>query len=1070
MVRQRVGKIHSENQARLMSRSAWLVPASWLWPGILIGLAYFYTLAPTVTGEDSGELITAAYFFGVPHPPGYPLWTILCGIWTNLLPFKSVAWRANAFSAFCTVIAVLILARTLRLLKFNNLTAGIVSTAAGLTDVVWSQSVITEVYALHLALSAVLMGCFAKWRATSLDRWLCWAALIFGLGISNHHLMGFVALGFGVWALWTSPMLIRRTSTIGLSAALFLIGLSPYAYLPWAGSRDVPLNWGETNTLEKTWQHVTRAQYKGGHEAAPVPLTAGLLAGQLDYGCRWLTRQWTPALMPVILLGMAALRGQRRHRGLASFVVIPAIACGPLFFMVSGPKLDPQDQHVQEVFLISLVWISAVPLAAGFDWLFLWFRSHSLGLSRFLHQFALRYAMPMLGCAGIAILIFNHGPKNNFRNYWYAYDHADNLLASMLPNAIVFPSGDHDTFPLTYRTLVEKHRSDVLLADKYGYIELDLYQDMPNSPGKPRTPQERDRIEEWLIRTSRRPVYYTVKKPSLVENATVVPVGLAYHLLPSGQSVDADECWQKIRYRNQSEASAPEDWAASFILSDYHYARAIQHLVKKDIAAAKDCFKECLSHCRGVRETLNNVASALAEAGLVDDAIQHYEQACRGDWRYSPARWNLAKIFKAIGRLDWAAKVFEDLTRASPEDFRPYGELGFLAESRERSGDEARYWWYESLRRNPQQPQIIAALAALDQPQATSQPTTAAESASQMRATPIATRTPNSDSGLSIEFGAAPTTQAASGVSASSSPTIELTPTTLDFGRVVAGQVTQAHVQLSNSFLTPQEVCVSKVSCGCVSATPASQLIGEQGSTPWEVMFNGSNKLGPVRETIGFATAEGAMSVELTIRAEVVPILAATPAELRFSALAGQRPTKQSLVVAHAEDQPFSISQVRLAGHQLQAHWNAEAAESRHIVDLELVEPTGSWRGVLEIQTSLPDSPKLLIPLICESRLPFRLTPALVYFGRVSGPTKVKRSIRISPIDNAAQLEFGLDTSRLPVGISAQLLQGNGDRNEHVVDIEIDPQSMSAGRAAHTLRVGASGTWQEVPIHVVISQ
>ena len=35
---------------------------------------YVKTLAPTVYGEDSGELIAAADTLGIPHPTGYPLW------------------------------------------------------------------------------------------------------------------------------------------------------------------------------------------------------------------------------------------------------------------------------------------------------------------------------------------------------------------------------------------------------------------------------------------------------------------------------------------------------------------------------------------------------------------------------------------------------------------------------------------------------------------------------------------------------------------------------------------------------------------------------------------------------------------------------------------------------------------------------------------------------------------------------------------------------------------------------------------------------------------------------------
>ena len=38
---------------------------------------YFYTMAPTVTLEDSGELAVASDYLGVSHPPGYPIWTLL---------------------------------------------------------------------------------------------------------------------------------------------------------------------------------------------------------------------------------------------------------------------------------------------------------------------------------------------------------------------------------------------------------------------------------------------------------------------------------------------------------------------------------------------------------------------------------------------------------------------------------------------------------------------------------------------------------------------------------------------------------------------------------------------------------------------------------------------------------------------------------------------------------------------------------------------------------------------------------------------------------------------------------
>ena len=64
--------------------------------GLLALFLYLVTLAPSVTGEDSGELIGAAYSLGVPHPPGYPVWTLLAHAFT-WIPVGSIGWRVNFF-------------------------------------------------------------------------------------------------------------------------------------------------------------------------------------------------------------------------------------------------------------------------------------------------------------------------------------------------------------------------------------------------------------------------------------------------------------------------------------------------------------------------------------------------------------------------------------------------------------------------------------------------------------------------------------------------------------------------------------------------------------------------------------------------------------------------------------------------------------------------------------------------------------------------------------------------------------------------------------------------------------
>src|SRR5437867_1253380 len=73
---------------------------------------YTWTLAPTVTLVDSGELIVAAYFLGVAHPPGFPLYILLAHL-ASIVPIGSVALRVNFASALFAALAAAMLSLVL---------------------------------------------------------------------------------------------------------------------------------------------------------------------------------------------------------------------------------------------------------------------------------------------------------------------------------------------------------------------------------------------------------------------------------------------------------------------------------------------------------------------------------------------------------------------------------------------------------------------------------------------------------------------------------------------------------------------------------------------------------------------------------------------------------------------------------------------------------------------------------------------------------------------------------------------------------------------------------------------
>ena len=67
---------------------------------------YAYTTPRLVGLEDDGLFISNLHFFGVAHPPGYPIHTFLGGIFYHLLPFGTPAFKGHFFSGFVGAIGV----------------------------------------------------------------------------------------------------------------------------------------------------------------------------------------------------------------------------------------------------------------------------------------------------------------------------------------------------------------------------------------------------------------------------------------------------------------------------------------------------------------------------------------------------------------------------------------------------------------------------------------------------------------------------------------------------------------------------------------------------------------------------------------------------------------------------------------------------------------------------------------------------------------------------------------------------------------------------------------------------
>ncbi len=230
---------------------------------------YFYTLAPTLTLEDSGELAVASDYLGVPHPPGYPIWTLVTWFfqwvfhWVTYHGHPNPAWSVGLSSAVagagaCALLALMISRSGADLLRSvpaltetigfqtENLLCLVAGISGGLllafSPVLWSQSVIVEVYSLNALFQMGVLLLIYMWMCRPKnDTLLFLAAFLFGLGLTNHQTLLFLALALVVAVLLKDANLFRDFAIAAvLVGIVFVISAKGYSLFASEAEKTVP--------------------------------------------------------------------------------------------------------------------------------------------------------------------------------------------------------------------------------------------------------------------------------------------------------------------------------------------------------------------------------------------------------------------------------------------------------------------------------------------------------------------------------------------------------------------------------------------------------------------------------------------------------------------------------------------------------------------------------------------------------------------------------------------------------------------------------------------------------------
>lgn len=514
-----------------------------LWiPAVITSLAtgfvlwlYWTSAAPGLTwahaGADGGDLIAAALVNGVPHPTGYPLYTLLLRAWlglgetinANLEP----AYWGNRLSALCVALAVAFTIQSAAALLHKQplrwLWAALAGIAFALTPLAWSQALITEVYALHALLTAAFGWALLRRSANLLDAaesktfsplTAIGVGLLMGLGASHHFTSILLWPALFYWQITSLPRQAWLRTLLLMVVTAFWVAALFYAGMVWrvAAADSTPaVAWGYPRGWSGLWWLVSGEAYRSYvFGMSPVEYV-----GRLAALARLLVEQFTPLGLALVIGGFAVWDRQRsvlRNGALLWILPVSLYAAG----------YSTIDSYV---YLLPVAWVMALMLAQGLA-------SGSAWLAERLRAAPIMVAA--LAVVGLIFLAVWRLPEMDLRHDREAQEFLENAITTLEANSLVLTNADAPTFALWYGQwgsgVLAREVPDLIIVNyalyQFGwYRDLmhDLYADIPMMGSS-----LADLINE---NRSQRAIYLTEPLPALPSDE-LTPRGAFWRLNP----------------------------------------------------------------------------------------------------------------------------------------------------------------------------------------------------------------------------------------------------------------------------------------------------------------------------------------------------------------------------------------------------------------------------------------------------------------------------------------------------------------------------------------------------------
>lgn len=593
-------------------------------------LVYLRTLAPTIAAWDAGDFATAAYTFGIAHPPGYPLYTLLGFLFTHLVPLGDVGFRMNLLSAVCATAAVGLTAALAATICEDMWAGAVAGWLLAFSNAWWSQAVVAEVYALNGVFFAAIWLLLLRWRTYGVARSLFVAAFVFGLGLAHHLSIGMSAPAILILLVWSWRSAPIKWSWVPACAALLLIGPLLYFVILFRAHHDPAYNFGNPDGWPRFLYHVRAQTYY----FRLVDIKSSI----------WLRRFLGVGHVVIDELGWAGTAAAAAgflllvRRNLVFAVCALAIVIAYAAYTAAYRIPDIRVYYLPVIIILSVC--ASVLVAA------LRARLRAGGTRPVLAGGIVVLAAVIPLSLGVRNWEANDYHHSRLTRQWVEALHRTATLDGTRP-AKLFMLGDTDLFVGSYIHLVEKQFPRLMLYDQAGNLFEDFYHVLGKNGGRSiHTIQDGERwaLESQVALTSKIPVYFDPHPGYDLPGVKFVQQGLLFRALPIEQA-DPDSAVDFWRYvPDWSHYTRPQDVDPEdrHVLANYHILRGLFAMTRR--------------HNRAEAESHWNTAEAFA--GDESDVYQ-----------------NLSRFFIAIGESTRALAACRKVLELVPDEGDSYSNL-----------------------------------------------------------------------------------------------------------------------------------------------------------------------------------------------------------------------------------------------------------------------------------------------------------------------------------------------------------------------------------------------------------